>query len=202
MKVVRLTLAGLSPPELAPPAGVVISSLAEHPELVHGVYEVALEALPDIPGDGPEAPDTFEEFRVRDVDRPTIPSDGFMIAIDSAAGRVIGYANLMLVPGNPNVAWHGMTGVVRDWRGRGVASALKRATLTWALASGLEALETANDEVNEPMRAVNRRLGYLPQPDEVEFRGPLWPSRANAEAASTRPVSTRRRLGRPSEGRP
>lgn len=185
MKVVRLTLAGLSPPAVAPPDGVVISSLAAQPELVRGVYDVALEALPDIPGDGPQPPDTLEEFRGRDVDRPNIPPDGFIIAIDSAAGRVIGYANLMLVPGNPKLAWHGMTGVVRDWRGRGVATALKRATIAWALASGLEALETANDEVNEPMRAVNRRLGYLPQPDDVEFRGPLWPPQAGSEAVST-----------------
>jgi hypothetical protein len=32
------------------------------------------------------------------------------------------------------------------------------------------------------MRAVNRRLGYQPQPDEVGFRGPLWPPRQATEA--------------------
>lgn len=98
-----------------------------------------------------------------------------MIGIDRATGAVVGYANLMLVPGNPNVAWHGMTGVARAWRSRGVATALKRATIAWAMANGLEALEGANDIVNAPMRAVNRRLGYQPQPDEVGFRGPLAP---------------------------
>ncbi len=175
MKVVRLELAGASRPVVAAPEGLVISSLEEHPELVPGVYEVAREALPDIPGEGPMAPDTLDEFRTRDIDRPTIPRGAFVLGIDTATGAVVGYANLMLVPGNPKVAWHGMTGVARAGRGRGVATALKRATIAWAIDNGLEALEGANDVVNAPMRAVNRRLGYQPQPDEVGFRGPLAP---------------------------
>ena len=175
MKVVRLDLAGVPPPVVDAPEGLLISSLEEHPELVPSVYEVAKEALPDIPGEGPMAPETLDEFRTRDVDRPTIPAGGFVIGIDRATGAVVGYANLMLVPGNSNVAWHGMTGVARAWRSRGVATALKRATIAWAIANGLEALEGANDIVNAPMRAVNRRLGYQPQPDEVGFRGPLAP---------------------------
>ena len=175
MKVVRLELRGLAPAAVEPPDGVVITTLADRPELVPAVYEFAREALPDIPGDGPQLPSTLEEFRRRDVDRPVIPPDAFILAIAADTGRVIGYANLMLVPGNPGIAWHGMTGVVRDWRGRGVATALKRATIEWAVARGLDALGTANDTVNAPMRAVNRRLGYRPRPDDIDYRGPLWP---------------------------
>jgi mycothiol synthase len=173
MKQVRLDLAGLALPEVAPPDGVIVSSLEDRPDAVQGVYGVALEALPDIPGDGPPAPSTFEEFRIRDVDRPTNPPGAFIVAIEAETGRVIGYANLIIVPGNPKVAWHGMTGVARAWRGRGVAMALKRATIEWAVANGLEALEGANDIDNAPMRAVNKRLGYQPLPDEIQFRGPL-----------------------------
>lgn len=136
-----------------------------------------LEALPDIPGDAPEAPGTFEEFRVRDVDSPSIPPGGFVVGVDAATGRVIGYASLMVAPGRPDVAWHHMTGVARDWRGRGIATALKRATIDWAIANGVGALAGANDTVNAPMRAVNRRLGYQPMPDEIQYRGPLTPVR-------------------------
>jgi GNAT superfamily N-acetyltransferase len=175
MKVVRLELAGVQPPAVEPPAGVAISSLAERPDLVASVYEVSLEALPDIPGDGPTAPETLEEFRVRDVDRPTIPPGGFKIAIDTATDRVVAYANLILVSGAPGVAWHGMTGVARAYRGRGIATAVKRATIAWAIENGLEQLEGANDVDNVPMRAVNRRLGYQPAPDEIQFRGPILP---------------------------
>ena len=177
MKVVRLELEGHAPAAIDAPDGVVLTSLAERPELVDGVYEVAKEALPDIPGDGPQAPDTLEEFLTRDVHRPQVPPGGFVLALDAATGAVIGYANLILLSGDSKVAWHGMTAVAREWRGRGVAAALKRATIAWARDNGLEALEGAHDVDNAPMRAVNRRLGYLPRPDEVGVRGPLWPAR-------------------------
>jgi len=113
------------------------------------------------------------EFRARDVDRPGIPPEAFMIAVDEVSGDVVGYACLLMVPGSDTVAWHDMTGVLRAWRGRGIAMALKRATIAWAIQHGLTALETGNDEANAGMRAVNARLGYQPLPDEVVMRGPL-----------------------------
>jgi GNAT superfamily N-acetyltransferase len=173
MKAVRLDLAAVAADRIDAPVGVVITSLDERPDLVDGIYRVAVESYPDIPGEGPTAPPTLEEFRILEIDRPTIPAGGFAIALDAATGSVIGYASLMIMAGNPTVAWHGMTAVARSWRGRGVASALKRATILWAGANGLHALETANDEANAPMRAVNGRLGYQPIPDEIYYRGPV-----------------------------
>jgi RimJ/RimL family protein N-acetyltransferase len=66
-----------------------------------------------------------------------------------------------------------MTAVTRDWRGRGLATALKRATIGWAIADGLDLLEAGNDTDNLAMRAVNARLGYVPSPDNLVLRGPL-----------------------------
>lgn len=115
------------------------------------------------------------EFRARDVDRPGILPGAFMIAIDQATDEVVGYASLMLLPGSTSVAWHDMTAVRRAWRGRGIATVLKLATIDWAIRNGLSALETGNDEDNAGMRAVNTRLGYRPLPDELTMRGPLLP---------------------------
>jgi GNAT superfamily N-acetyltransferase len=172
MKVVRLELDKLAAPAVEAPPGVSIVSLAERPELADRLYGVAVEALPDIPGDGRMDPGTPEEFRVRDVDRAILPSWGYAVAVDDASGDVVGYSNLMLVAGNPGLAWNAMTAVKRGWRGRGVAGALKRATIAWAVTNGLLVIETANDVDNAPMRAVNRKLGYQPMPDEVYFQGP------------------------------
>jgi len=173
LKTVRLDLAGLAVPAVDPPAGVSITSLEQQPELGDALYEVALEALPDIPGDGRMDTGTPEEFRTRDIDKPSMPPGACAIAVDDESGTAVGYSNLMLVPGNPRLAWHAMTAVRRAWRGRGVASALKRATIAWAAANGLDAVETANDVDNAPMRAVNRRLGYRPLPDELTYRGAI-----------------------------
>jgi GNAT superfamily N-acetyltransferase len=171
-KMVRLDLAGRTPPPLDVPDGVRLTTLAERPDLVAGAHAVAVEAFQDIPGgDEPDAPGDLAEFRARDVDRPGIPPDAFTIALEASTGRVVGYASLIMVPGSRSVAWHDMTAVVRDWRGRGVAGTLKRATIGWAIANGLEALETGNDLDNGPMRAVNARLGYRPLPDLMTMRG-------------------------------
>jgi GNAT superfamily N-acetyltransferase len=176
MKVVRLDLPGLDLPAVDPPAGITITSLEARPELADELYPVALEALPDIPGDGRMDPGTPEEFRARDVDRRLMPKGGYAVAVDDASGSVVGYSNLMLVANSPGLAWHGMTAVRRAWRGRGIAGAMKRATIAWGAANGIDAIETANDVDNAPMRAVNRRLGYRPMPDEVYFQGPALPA--------------------------
>ena len=171
-KAVELALAGLVPAPVDPPDGIRVTSLAERPDLVPGVHRVALEAFADIPGgEEPAAAGDLAEFRARDVDRPSIPQDAFMVAVDVATGEAIGYASLVMAPGTSRRAWHDMTAVLRAWRGRGIAAALKRATIRWAIDNGVEALQTGNDTDNAPMRAVNARLGYRPLPDLLTMRG-------------------------------
>jgi GNAT superfamily N-acetyltransferase len=178
MKMVRLHLAGLERPDVAPPQGIRLVSLAERPDLLAGVHAVAVEAFPDIPSeDEPVDAADFEAFVARDVDRAGIPREAFMVAVDEASGEVAGYASLMLDAGDPTAAFHDMTAVRRAYRGRGIAGALKRATIAWAIDNGLAALDTGNDEHNAPMRAVNAALGYRPVPDWLGLQGPLAPPR-------------------------
>ena len=174
-RLVRLELAGHDAPDVRMPAGIALTTLAERADLIGGVHAVAVEAFADIPGgDDPIAAGDLAEFRARDVDRPGISPEAFVIAIDAATDDVVGYASLIMIPGSTTVAWHDMTAVLRAWRGRGIAVALKRATIGWAIRNDLTALDTGNDEDNGPMRAVNARLGYQPLPDEVTMRGPLF----------------------------
>ena len=173
-KTVRLELAGRRVPDVAPPPGIELTTIAARPDLVEGVHAVALESFPDVPGREPMAVGDLAEFRARDVDRPSVPKDAFYVAVDTERGGVVGYACLLMQPGSTTVAYHDMTAVLRAYRGRGIARQLKNATIVWAIEHGLTALETGNDEANAPMRAVNARLGYRPLPDEVLMRGPLF----------------------------
>jgi RimJ/RimL family protein N-acetyltransferase len=173
-RMVELDLASMPKPAIDEPAGFEITTLAARPDLVTDVHAVAELAFPDIPhADEPMQAGSLEEFRKRDVDRPGIPPDAFYVALDAATGDVIGYASLMRIPGRPDAAWHDMTAVAPAHRGRGIAKALKRATIAWAIDAGMRVLETGNDVENAPMRAVNAALGYRPIPDEVGLRGPL-----------------------------
>lgn len=175
MKSVRLQLEGLAPPEIPPLEGIEIATLEARPDLGPATYDIAIEALPDIPGNGPQAPGTLEEYLARDVDKPSIPAWGFAVAIEAATGRPVGYASLSIPSGTPTLGWHHMTAVARAWRGRGIATVLKQATITAAITHGLAALEGQNDVDNVAMRAINRKLGYEPRPDEIIFQGPLAP---------------------------
>lgn len=170
-KAVRLDLDPGHVPPVDAPADVEIVDLADRPTAVEAIHWVALATLPQIPGGDPMAVGDLAEFRARDVDRPSIPKDGFFLAW--VGGELVGYASLVLDASRLGVAYHDMTAVLPAYRGRGIAAALKRAAIGWATRAGLDALETGNDEANAAMRAVNARLGYRPLPDLLFFRGPL-----------------------------
>ena len=65
-----------------------------------------------------------------------------------------------------------MTGTLRDYRGRGLALLVKRATLVNAARRGVEFVSTENDETNGPMLRVNEKLGYRPAGSTLRWSRP------------------------------
>ena len=65
---------------------------------------------------------------------------------------------------NSNSIYNMFTGVEPTWRGRGIALALKLLAIACARRHGAEHISTNNDSENTPMLAVNRKLGYQPEP--------------------------------------
>lgn len=171
--MVELDLATYEPRPVEPPEGVEVVTWAERPELAEGLYDVAAEAGPDIPGDEDHRIEPFEEWLSMHMrgegDRP----EGTFVAV--ADGEAIGYAKFSFWPAKPDTVFHDLTGVKRAWRGRGVARALKHAQLNWAKEQGYAALRTANEERNEPIRRLNAQLGYKPIPGRIKLAGPLAP---------------------------
>jgi GNAT superfamily N-acetyltransferase len=145
---------------------------AERRGLARGMYEVAREAYPDVPGEGEEMA-VFEDWLSVDMQGSGDRPEATFIAL--AGDEVVGYAKFSLGDARPTVAFHDMTGVKRSWRGRGVAGALKRAEIAWAKNNGYTRLETFNEERNEPIRRLNERHGYHPTPGQIILRGPIAP---------------------------
>ena len=166
-----LDLRGLEAPLIAPPDGVEIASLAERPETERQMYDIAVETFPDIPGSEHYVFGEPEEWLRQHFHGPAENPYATFVAL--AGDQAIGYAKLRVSPARPGSGFHGMTAVRRAWRGRGVAGALKRAQIRWALANGLERLETTNELRNEPMQRVNLGLGYRPTPGRITLEGPL-----------------------------
>jgi GNAT superfamily N-acetyltransferase len=166
-----LDLAAVDAPEIAPPAGIAVTTWAERPDLIEDVYVVAREAYPDVPGEEDEVMPSFAQWLSMDMQGAGDRPDATFVAL--AGDEVTGYAKLSLSNARPGVAMHDMTGVRRSWRGRGIAGALKRAEIAWAKRNGFPRLETANEERNEPIRRLNERHGYVPEPGHVVVRGPI-----------------------------
>jgi GNAT superfamily N-acetyltransferase len=160
-----LDLTGFDPPPVGAPEGLEIVRWIDRPELARGLHEVTFEANPDVPGSEDWTGEPFEVWER--MHRPPL----MFAAV--ANDEVVGFAELFVTEARPGTAVHMMTGVKRDWRNRGIAGALKRAQIAWAKAEGYERMETANEERNEPIRRLNRRLGYREAPGRVVVRGPL-----------------------------
>ena len=164
-----LSLTGLSPADVQPPAGIEIVTWAQRPELARGMYEVDLEAHSDIPGFEDVTVEPFEDWMAHNIQRPTDSPEATFIAL--AGQEVVGFAKLSLTA--PTAAGHAITAVKRAWRGRGIARALKATEINWALAHGYTELHTSNEERNTPIKRLNARLGYRPGIELIHLVGPI-----------------------------
>src|SRR5207253_7614062 len=104
-----------------------------------------------------------------DIDRPTRKPELFFIAL--AGDDPVGYATM---DDFGRDAHHGLTAVRREWRRRGVATALKQEQIAAAKRAGFRRLVTGSEERNTPMRNLNAKLGYRPEPSlsTLVVRGP------------------------------
>jgi GNAT superfamily N-acetyltransferase len=167
--LLALDLTAIEPPTVEAPEGIEVVSWAQRPDVVAGMYEVACEAYPDVPGEEDAEMAPFAEWLSMDMQGAGDRPEATFVAI--ADDEVVAYAKLSLSRARPTVAMHDITGVRRAWRGRGIAGALKAAEIAWAKENGYERLETRNEERNEPIRRLNERYGYVVTPGSVTVRG-------------------------------
>jgi GNAT superfamily N-acetyltransferase len=167
-KGLELLLAETAPDEPEPPAGIEVVPRA--PEHERGMYAVGLEAGKDIPGLDADHDPSFEQWRSFEIARPSRRPELAFVAL--AGDEVVGFASVDVFA-ESDTGWHGLTAVARPWRGRGVATALKRSQIQAARRLGLRRLMTESEERNAPMRRLNEKLGYRPVPGMIALRGPL-----------------------------
>lgn len=162
---VRVVVAGEQWPRA--PAGIELVSLAERQELRARTYhELALEAFDDMP-----TPRKIQ-ISLEDWEREWITSlEGSFVAL--AGAEIVGCAGLIRDTDRTDRAENSLTAVRRDWRGRGLARALKEATIAWASANGVRQIYTWTQTGNENMQAVNERLGYVTRHVSISLRRSL-----------------------------
>lgn len=157
---------GAEPPAVVPD-GIDIVTVAERPELWLQAYDpLALQAFEDMALDRPLLA-TLEQW---ERDWLAWPEATFIALAD---GQLVGTAGLQRDADQPERAENALTAVLRGWRGRGIASALKRSTLAFAAANGIREIYTWTQLGNANMRRLNERLGYVERDVSISVRARL-----------------------------
>jgi len=156
-------------PPVIPPPGVRLVTVAQRPELWRAAYDTL--ALPGVADMAVTAPMklSLEEWEEEWLGEPAAT----FFAVDELTGDLIGTAGLALDEDTPDRAENGFTTVRRDWRGRGIAATVKRATLHWAAEQGLREVYTWTQRGNADMRRLNEHLGYVTRTVSIRFEKPL-----------------------------
>jgi mycothiol synthase len=83
-------------------------------------------------------------------------------AREIATANLVGFTELLWTPGNPIVGQQGDTGVLIEYKNKGLGRWLKAAMLEKVLADRPETryIRTGNATTNEPMQKINQELGF------------------------------------------
>ena len=151
----------LSSQRRAEAAGYQVITLAqaraEDPNADQRLYDVFAATVVDVPFPGGDrANPNYDNFRANTLDAPNTNPDAIFVA--RQAGQMVGMTSLELLPNAIGIT--GMTGVLREHRGRGVAMALKLASFRYLRAHGYTEARAHNDTANPPILALNEKLGY------------------------------------------
>lgn len=132
-----------------------------------GAYAVAVAAIPDMVTAGQAEARPYDDW----VERELVGAAAAFVAVED--GLVTGYATLQAFGEDAKRLEHGFTGVLPEYRRRGVATALGEAQIAWAAARGCEELITTTGVTNVGLRRQKAKLGYAEEAGPVLVRGPV-----------------------------
>ncbi len=176
----RLDVAGFdeaafaTAPQRAAGQGITLTTLAaelaasaDREATLRAVYALEQAAFADVPFPDPPTTIDFDEWRSWVLDAPGTLPDAFFLARDGET--YAGLSNMSRNAAQPGVLFQGFTGVLRGYRGRGVAMALKLRTVRYAREQGYREIRTGNNTRNRPMLRINEAMGFRKQPVWIEY---------------------------------
>ncbi|MGI8747891.1 MAG: GNAT family N-acetyltransferase [Deinococcus sp.] len=134
-----------------------LAAFPDTPDTRRRLYALVRRGVLDTPGQSGGF-EPFEVFEER-IFRPCYWAEAGtqVLALDGISW--VGLSSLRRTP-TPGVSAFGLTVVLPSYRGRGVATMLKRRALAFAAARGDHAVSSEVHEHNLVMRALNERLGF------------------------------------------
>lgn len=165
MSTLDLSEVGVPPPSEDVAAlvqeGIRFTTLAEEgparPEVRQRLFELFSETSRDVPQMGKYTPISFDQFVAQLEGAPSLPEAHFLARYGEA---YVATSNLERDLAREDSLMVGYTGTRETYRGRGLASELKRRAMEYAHRRGIRYLRTFNDSLNLPIWAINQKLGF------------------------------------------
>jgi GNAT superfamily N-acetyltransferase len=163
-------------------SGIVVKNLIElrrdDPDHARKLYDMVNEIDKDIPYHAEITPDPYDLWLKRFEDSPNRIDEAFLIALDG--DEYAGITMLSSSQATDKALFTGLTGVMRNYRRRGIATALKVRALSYAkdnfrTADGNIPYVSTENEINNPMYQINVRLGFVKAPDWMSYVKALLP---------------------------
>jgi GNAT superfamily N-acetyltransferase len=129
-------------------------------------WELWWELFQDVPMPDPPTKLPFDQHRKR-LESPQFFPAGYLVAVDG--DKWVGASAVWLSLADKTMVGTGLTGVVRTYRRKGIATALKVHTFKVAKEHGFKYVDTDNEEKN-PMYDLNVQLGFKPKPQWIIFK--------------------------------
>jgi ribosomal protein S18 acetylase RimI-like enzyme len=142
--------------------GIQFSTLEEElrkdPQCYPKLHELVQTAFRDVPIPDTPTDTPYDQWLAFEMKNPNLVPSGYMIAKDG--DRYVGTSVVWRLQKEPRSLYQGLTGVLREYRGRGIAIALKLRVLDFARRNGFDNIRTFNASTNEGMLAINKKLGF------------------------------------------
>lgn len=141
--------------------GVTFTTLsaegAADEEVRRRIHDLVMDASRDVPRAGEFTPVSYEQF-VGEWESPSFLPDGFFLARYGDA--YVAMSNVERDLTQPDTMRVGFTCTRVPYRGRGIATELKRRTIEFVRSRGVRYFRTVNDSLNKPMWGINEKAGF------------------------------------------
>ena len=145
--------------------GIRILSVAQLEEIdedwQRNLYELYREIIKDVPNNDELTERSFEQFKKLKYEAPGFEPKACFVALDNK--KYVGLSTLSKQQSKPKEFFNDLTGVLKDYRRKSIAVALKVAGIRYIHSINGISIETDNEE-NNPMYNINILLGYKPLP--------------------------------------
>ncbi len=143
-------------------AGIEFSTLErelrEDPNCYAKLYELVQTTFRDVPFPDVPTDTPYDQWLAFEMKNPNLLPQSYMIAKDG--DKYVGTSVVWRLQKEPRGLYQGLTGVLREYRGRGIAVALKLRVLDFARQNGYDNIRTFNASANEAMLGINVKLGF------------------------------------------